>query len=72
VKKTLNYETDTFLGEKLPGMLDYMIWPWIERLPVINSFVSKELFSLDVEMEANPKLVRNHFNQYTIHNPCVQ
>ena len=24
-----------FGGGKRPGMLDYMIWPWFERLPVL-------------------------------------
>lgn len=28
-----------FGGEK-PGMLDYMIWPWMERIPVAQKFAS--------------------------------
>ena len=28
--------TKYFRGEDLPGMLDYMIWPWMERIDVIS------------------------------------
>ena len=42
LQKSMNYlESDLkrrqskfFHGNDLPGMLDYMIWPWMERLEV--------------------------------------
>ncbi|CAL8123723.1 unnamed protein product [Orchesella dallaii] len=30
--------TKFFSGDERPGMLDYMIWPWFERRPVIPMF----------------------------------
>jgi len=39
--------TPFFGGRDAPGMLDYMIWPWFERLPVIKLFTPCQ--SLDFE-----------------------
>lgn len=43
-----------YLGNQYPGMVDYMIWPWMERLPslpVLTGGVIK------IEMEKFPHLV---------------
>lgn len=32
---TLTHQSCFCAGEK-PGMLDYMIWPWMERLPALR------------------------------------
>ncbi|ODN05183.1 Pyrimidodiazepine synthase [Orchesella cincta] len=40
--------TKFFAGSEKPGMLDYMIWPWMERLP-----------SLELIHEANAPTLRN-------------
>jgi len=40
--------TPFFGGASSPGMLDYMIWPWFERMPVIKLF-SKVSQGLDFE-----------------------
>ncbi|XP_062127370.1 pyrimidodiazepine synthase-like [Drosophila sulfurigaster albostrigata] len=42
--------TPYFGGEK-PGFLDYMIWPWFERLPVAEYFL-KERFNFNKERYA--------------------
>ena len=34
-------QTLFFNGQTLPGMLDYMIWPWIERVETIPKFHPK-------------------------------
>ena len=44
LQKSMNYlESDLkrrqskfFHGNDLPGMLDYMIWPWMERIDVVS------------------------------------
>ena len=49
LQKSMNYlESDLkcrqskfFYGNDKPGMLDYMIWPWIERVETIPKFHSK-------------------------------
>lgn len=28
--------TNTFFAGAQPGMIDYMLWPWFERLPLLN------------------------------------
>ncbi|ODN04195.1 Pyrimidodiazepine synthase [Orchesella cincta] len=43
-----------FAGEQ-PGMLDYMIWPWIERIPILKSKVP-DLFDYDAAKKQNPHL----------------
>ena len=38
--------TKFFNGNELPGMLDYMIWPWLERyhvVPKVHSDISELL-----------------------------
>ena len=27
---------DTYFGGSSPGMVDYMLWPWFERLPLLS------------------------------------
>jgi len=44
---TFEYElnrrnTPFFGGDKSPGMLDYMIWPWIERLPAFKALIPEQ------------------------------
>ena len=43
--------TKFFKGNELPGMLDYMIWPWMERIDVL----------LMVFPELNPLLPSDQF-----------
>ena len=43
-------------GDK-PGMLDYMIWPWFERMPMLP-IVSQGVIS--VAINKFPKLVSKH------------
>lgn len=43
-----------FFGGDKPGMLDYMIWPWFERLLALKYYV-KDAFKLD--QERLPKVV---------------
>jgi len=38
--------TQFYGGSTSPGMLDYMIWPWMERLPNVNHFYKKIDLSL--------------------------
>jgi len=45
----------TFFGGELPGMVDYMIWPWIERLPIMKSFFP-DLNDYENAKKENPKL----------------
>jgi len=40
-----------------PGMLDYMMWPWIERLPVIHKLYGNK-FPFDDILKENALLVR--------------
>lgn len=47
----------TFFGGDQPAMLDYMIWPWIERFPAFKIKLV-DLFDYDAVMAANPRLVR--------------
>jgi hypothetical protein len=44
----------------MPGMVDYMIWPWIERIPSLKVYISD--FDFEAAKKDNPKLVRNHSN----------
>lgn len=44
-----------FFGGENPGMVDYMIWPWMERLPTLP-ILSHEKFK--VEMENFPNLAK--------------
>lgn len=47
-----------FFGGDKPGMLDYMIWPWFERLLALKHYV-KDAFKLD--QERLPKVVSLFF-----------
>lgn len=49
--------TKLFSGSAYPGMLDYMIWPWIERLPALR------LLSGDAKYEI-PAALKPLFDQY--------
>ena len=48
-----------FGGNEVPGMLDYMIWPWFERLAVVDLF-HPDLGPL-LPTSIFPKLVNNIF-----------
>lgn len=45
-----------FFGGDKPVMLDYMIWPWIERVPAIKCKLP-DLFDYDAAKTENPNLV---------------
>lgn len=45
-----------FFGGDSPGMLDYMIWPWFERLPAIKNKLP-QLFDYEEAKLQNPNLV---------------
>jgi len=38
-EKELGKRGTTFLFGEQPGMVDYMIWPWIERLPMLQNLI---------------------------------
>ncbi|XP_071515882.1 pyrimidodiazepine synthase-like isoform X2 [Panulirus ornatus] len=38
-EKELSRRNTTFFSGEKPGMLDYMIWPWAERLPVAQQMI---------------------------------
>lgn len=35
LEKEIESRGTTFLGGNTPGMIDYMIWPWLERIPLL-------------------------------------
>jgi len=41
-----------------PGLLDYAIWPWFERIPVLKLLYPK-LYDVEATKLQNPTLVRN-------------
>lgn len=43
-EKEITKRDTQYLGGDLPGMLDYMIWPWMERIPAIP-IVTKGILS---------------------------
>lgn len=45
-----------FFGGDAPAMLDYMIWPWLERFPAFKIKL-QDLFDYDAVRTANPNLV---------------
>lgn len=47
------------IGSDAPGFLDYMIWPWIERVPAIKLFAGTDCFDFEAAKKANPRLVIN-------------
>ena len=56
--------TSFFNGPNLPGMLDYMIWPWMERLEV-PTLLHPDLKSLlGVPMSEFPLMVNSFSIQY--------
>lgn len=44
-----------FFGGARPGMLDYMIWPWCERITLLKHLVGDQY---EMDKERYPKLVR--------------
>ena len=46
VEVALKSDTKKFLGRnsdpEFPGMIDYMIWPWFERMDVISYLLPSE------------------------------
>ena len=55
-EEELNKRGTPFFGGDRPGMLDYMIWPWVERLPVL-AIMSQGL--VDIPKEKLPNFVSN-------------
>ncbi|CAL8102293.1 unnamed protein product [Orchesella dallaii] len=51
----LTKRSSVFFAGEQPGMLDYMIWPWIERIPIFKSKVP-DLFDYDAAKKQNPHL----------------
>lgn len=47
----------SYVGESKPGMMDYMIWPWMERLPSLELILPNETASLTAGHAALKKLV---------------
>ena len=66
--------TTFFGGEEHPKMLDYMIWPWLERadiVPLINSsleLLPKSNFPLLVTIYTSTSLVLEHLFRVYIQN----
>ena len=57
--------TKFFKGNELPGMLDYMIWPWMERIdvllmvfPELNPLLPSDQFPLMVNLFTLKKFVK--------------
>ncbi|XP_021964953.1 pyrimidodiazepine synthase [Folsomia candida] len=48
--------TTFFGGNDAPGMLDYMIWPWIERVPVMKLSTDPDIFDFETAKKDNPNL----------------
>ncbi|KAJ8302756.1 hypothetical protein KUTeg_019152 [Tegillarca granosa] len=46
VEKALG-EREDFFGGKNVGMVDFMIWPWLERLSVMNNLAGSDLLPVD-------------------------
>jgi len=65
-EKELEKRGTTFFGGDEPGMLDYMIWPWVERLAVLK-YIDGDKFELDKTRFA--KLVQ--WNSKMISDPAV-
>ena len=53
--------TSFFNGQDLPGMLDYMIWPWMERLEVPTILHPDLKNLLGVPMSEFPLMVNKDF-----------
>jgi len=53
--KELQSRGTIFFGGPKAGMLDYMMWPWIERLPVLTKLYGNK-FPLDVILKENATL----------------
>lgn len=41
--------TRFFGGADKPGMLDYMIWPWLERLPCLRLWTGEEKYEMSAD-----------------------
>lgn len=54
IQEQLKARGTKFLGGDLPGYVDYMIWPWFERVLVMQKDESK----LRIEGEKYKSLVR--------------
>jgi len=50
-----NFSNFRMVGNDKPGMLDYMIWPWIERLGMFKPIIPD--FDFEAAKRENPKLV---------------
>lgn len=51
-EQELSERGSTYYGGEKPGMLDYMIWPWIERLSMVK-YLTTNGFELDKERFKN-------------------
>lgn len=54
-EKELQHRNTPFFGGKLPGMLDYMIWPWCERADMLKYLVGDKY---ELDQERFPKLIK--------------
>ncbi len=59
-EKELARRGTEFFGGNQPAMLDYMIWPWIERLPAFKIKLSG-LFDYEGVKAGNPGMVSGVF-----------
>lgn len=61
--------TTYFGGNDAPGMPDYMIWPWIERLPVVKLY-HPALSDYESAKKENPRL--ENWRQVMKEDPAVK
>jgi len=58
-----------FGGNDAPGMLDYMIWPWIERIPVLK-LAKPDALDYEEQKAKNPAIEK--WRQAMKNDPAVQ
>jgi hypothetical protein len=59
-----------FNGQTLPGMLDYMMWPWMERLEVPSAIHADLNSLLGVPTSDFPLMVNTKNSLNSIHFHC--
>jgi len=58
-----------FAGNEAPGMLDYMFWPWMERIPVLKLALPD---ALDYEAQKVKNAALEKWRQAMKNDPAVQ